>query len=46
MTAHFNHTIIASTDASQMAEFYIDLLEAERGSLPGGRSRTSASAAA
>lgn len=30
MTAHFNHTIIASTDAAQMAEFYIELLEAER----------------
>jgi len=29
MTAHFNHTIIASTDASEMARFYLDLLEAE-----------------
>lgn len=28
MTAQFNHTIIASIDAAQMAEFYIDLLEA------------------
>ncbi|KJL31288.1 VOC family protein [Microbacterium azadirachtae] len=29
MTAHFNHTIIASTDAAEMAEFYRDLLEAD-----------------
>jgi catechol 2,3-dioxygenase-like lactoylglutathione lyase family enzyme len=29
MTAHFNHTIIASIDAAEMAEFYRDLLEAE-----------------
>ncbi|MDR2322827.1 VOC family protein [Microbacterium sp. NPDC089698] len=29
MTAHFNHTIIASTDAAEMADFYRDLLEAE-----------------
>jgi len=28
MTAHFNHTIIASLDPAAMAEFYIDLLEA------------------
>lgn len=29
MTAHFNHTIIASNDPAAMAEFYLDLLEAE-----------------
>ena len=29
MTAHFNHTIIASTDAAAMAAFYRDLLEAD-----------------
>jgi catechol 2,3-dioxygenase-like lactoylglutathione lyase family enzyme len=29
MTARFNHTIIASTDAAEMAEFYRDLLEAD-----------------
>lgn len=29
MTAHFNHTIIAATDASETARFYLDLLEAE-----------------
>ncbi|MFC0673184.1 VOC family protein [Brachybacterium hainanense] len=29
MTAHFNHTIIASTDPGRMAAFYRDLLEAE-----------------
>lgn len=29
MTAHFNHTIIASIDAAEMAEFYRDLLEAD-----------------
>lgn len=28
MTAHFNHTIIASLDPPAMAEFYLDLLEA------------------
>ena len=28
MTARFNHTIIASTDAGQMADFYLELLEA------------------
>jgi len=28
MTAHFNHTIIASLDPPTMAEFYIDMLEA------------------
>ncbi|WP_159610384.1 VOC family protein [Glutamicibacter sp. JC586] len=28
MTAQFNHTIIASTNTVQMAEFYLDLLEA------------------
>lgn len=28
MTAHFNHTIIASTDPADMALFYRDLLEA------------------
>jgi catechol 2,3-dioxygenase-like lactoylglutathione lyase family enzyme len=30
MTARFNHTIVASTDASQMSEFYRDLLEAHQ----------------
>ncbi|HAY42281.1 MAG TPA: glyoxalase [Micrococcaceae bacterium] len=30
MTARFNHTIIASLDAAQMAEFYLELLEAKR----------------
>lgn len=30
MTARFNHTIIASLDADAMAEFYLDLLEAEQ----------------
>ncbi len=29
MTARFNHTIIASVDPEQMAEFYTDLLEAD-----------------
>lgn len=29
MTAHFNHTIIASTDSAEMALFYRDLLEAD-----------------
>lgn len=29
MTARFNHTIIASTDPTEMAEFYRDLLEAD-----------------
>ena len=29
MTAHFNHTIIASVDAAEMGQFYRDLLEAE-----------------
>lgn len=29
MTAHFNHTIIASTDPAEMARFYLHLLEAE-----------------
>ncbi|MGW9114553.1 VOC family protein [Microbacterium sp. NPDC055683] len=29
MTAHFNHTIIASTDPAEMAGFYRDLLEAD-----------------
>ena len=29
MTARFNHTIIASTDPAEMAEFYRDLLEAD-----------------
>ncbi|WAC56232.1 VOC family protein [Gordonia sp. SL306] len=29
MTAHFNHTIVASTDPAQMALFYRDLLEAD-----------------
>lgn len=29
MTAHFNHTIIASIDAEQTAAFYHDFLEAE-----------------
>lgn len=29
MTAHFNHTIIASIDAAEMAGFYRDLLEAD-----------------
>ncbi len=28
MTARFNHTIIASLDAAEMAAFYVDLLEA------------------
>lgn len=28
MTAHFNHTIIASTDLAEMARFYLELLEA------------------
>jgi len=28
ITAHFNHTIIASTDPSEMVRFYLDLLEA------------------
>lgn len=28
MTAHFNHTIIASDDPAEMAAFYRDLLEA------------------
>jgi len=28
MTAHFNHTIIASTDAQEMKQFYLQLLEA------------------
>ncbi len=30
MTARFNHTIIASRDAAEMADFYATLLEAER----------------
>lgn len=30
MTARFNHTIIASLDADTMADFYLDLLEAEQ----------------
>ncbi|WP_396641175.1 VOC family protein [Microbacterium sp.] len=29
MTARFNHTIIASQDAAEMADFYRDLLEAD-----------------
>lgn len=29
MTARFNHTIIASTDAAQMHQFYLELLEAQ-----------------
>ncbi|WP_102157419.1 VOC family protein [Zhihengliuella halotolerans] len=29
MTAHFNHTIIAATDAADSAVFYGDLLEAD-----------------
>lgn len=29
MTAHFNHTIVASTDPHEMARFYLDLLEAD-----------------
>lgn len=29
MTAHFNHTIIASCDPHRMAQFYLDLLEAQ-----------------
>lgn len=29
MTARFNHTIIATTDAAEMADFYRDLLEAD-----------------
>lgn len=29
MTARFNHTIIASTDPTDMAAFYCDLLEAD-----------------
>ncbi|MGO1770215.1 MAG: VOC family protein [Microbacterium sp.] len=29
MTAHFNHTIIASIDAAEMVDFYRDLLEAD-----------------
>ncbi|GAA4283197.1 VOC family protein [Brevibacterium daeguense] len=29
MTAHFNHTIIASTNPAEMAGFYQDLLEAD-----------------
>lgn len=29
MTAHFNHTIVASTDPARMALFYRDLLEAD-----------------
>jgi catechol 2,3-dioxygenase-like lactoylglutathione lyase family enzyme len=29
MTAHFNHTIIASTNPTEMARFYGDLLEAD-----------------
>lgn len=29
MPAHFNHTIIASTDPAEMARFYLDLLEAD-----------------
>lgn len=29
MTAHFNHTIIASTDPAAMVDFYRDLLEAD-----------------
>lgn len=29
MTAHFNHTIIASSDAAETAAFYRDLLEAD-----------------
>lgn len=32
MTARFNHTIIASADAAAMADFYCDLLEADRAS--------------
>ncbi|MGB3696375.1 MAG: VOC family protein [Gordonia sp. (in: high G+C Gram-positive bacteria)] len=28
MTAHFNHTIVASVDPAEMAQFYRDLLEA------------------
>lgn len=29
MTAHFNHTIIASTDPHEMGQFYRNLLEAD-----------------
>lgn len=29
MTAHFNHTIVASTDPAEMSAFYRDLLEAD-----------------
>ncbi|CAG7609890.1 VOC family protein [Leucobacter soli] len=29
MTAHFDHTIIASLDPAEMASFYLDLLEAD-----------------
>lgn len=29
MTARFNHTIVAATDAAEMADFYRDLLEAD-----------------
>lgn len=29
MTAHFNHTIIASTDPGEMESFYPNLLEAD-----------------
>ena len=29
MTARFNHTIIASTDTAEMADFYSELLEAD-----------------
>lgn len=29
MTAHFNHTIIASSDPGEMAQFYRELLEAD-----------------
>lgn len=29
MTAHFNHTIIASSNPAEMARFYLELPEAE-----------------
>jgi len=29
MPAHFNHTIIASTDPAEMVQFYLELLEAD-----------------
>jgi hypothetical protein len=46
MTAHFNHTIVASTDPAQMALFYRDLLEARTKPPPGARSSTSRSVTA